>query len=308
MAGKSIVAVGLMAAVLGTAGCSKSAIQIDGSSTVYPITEAAAAAFRKQSPGVRVAVAFSGTGGGMKRFVVGDIDICNASRPIKDAEKSACQTSGIEYLEFAVAYDGLSVMVNPQNDWCDSLTVEQLKMLWQPESTIQKWSDLTQGWPEQAIKLYGAGTDSGTFEYFTEAIVGTARKSRSDYTQSEDDNVLVTGIEGDKYALGYFGYAYYEENKDQLKLLGIDSGDGKPVKPSHETVRDLSYKPLSRPLFIYVNKASLGRPEVQAFVKYYVTNAAKLAEKAKYVASPEESHLKNQQLLNEALSALKPAA
>jgi phosphate transport system substrate-binding protein len=307
--GKSLVVVWILIAIIASSGCSKSkAIQIDGSSTVYPITEAAAADFRREQPAVRVAVAFSGTGGGMKRFVVGDIDICNASRPIKDAEKSACQAKGIEYLELQVAYDGLSVTVNPQNDWCDTLTVEQLKLLWQPESTMQKWSDLKAGWPDEPIKLYGPGTDSGTFEYFTEAIVGTAKKSRSDYTQSEDDNVLVTGVEGDKYGLGYFGYAFYAANDDKLKLLGIDPGDGKPVKPSTETVRDLSYKPLSRPLFVYVNKAALRRPEVQAFVKYYVTHAARLSEKAGYVSAPQEFQEKNQALLNEALTTLKPAA
>jgi phosphate transport system substrate-binding protein len=305
---KTIVGTSLAMALIVAVGCSKPVVQIDGSSTVYPITEAAAAAFRKQQPDVRVAVAFSGTGGGMKRFIVGDIDICDASRPIKDNEKSECQANGVEYLEIEVAYDGLSVLVNPQNDWCDSLTVDQLKMIWQPDSAIQKWSDLKPEWPNAPIKLYGAGTDSGTFEYFTEAIVGTAKKSRPDYTQSEDDNVLVTGIQGDKYALGYFGYAYYEENKDKLKLLGIDPGDGKPVKPSTETVRDLSYTPLSRPLFIYVNKASLRRPELQAFVKYYVANAGALAEKARFVASPEKSQARNQQRLDEALSALKPAA
>ncbi len=250
----------LVVAVVWVSGCSKPSIQVDGSSTVYPITEAVAEDFKTEQPGVRVTVGLSGTGGGMKKFVAGEIDICDASRPIKDAESAACKASGIEYIELEVAFDGLSVVVNPENDWGDCITVEQLKAIWQPESTVQKWSDLNPEWPSEPIKLYGPGTDSGTFEYFTEAIVGEARKSRADYSPSEDDNMLVTGVAGGKYALGYFGYAYYEENKDRLKLLGIDNGDGNCVKPSVEAVRNGTYKPLSRPLYIYVNKKALQRP------------------------------------------------
>jgi phosphate transport system substrate-binding protein len=239
----------------------------------------------------------------MKKFAAGEIDICNASRPIKDTERDACKAAGIEFVEFQVAYDGLSITVNPQNDWCDCLTVEQLKTLWQPESTVQKWSDLNPDWPSERIQLYGAGTDSGTFEYFTEAIVGEPRKSRSDYSANEDDNVLVTGVAESKYALGYFGYAYYAENQDRLKLVGIDRGDGKCIKPSMETVRDGTYRPLSRPLFIYVSKKSLQRPEVRAFTKFYVENAPQLSAERKYVAVPDAIDAENRRVLQEALAA-----
>jgi phosphate transport system substrate-binding protein len=290
------------------AGCSKQSVQVDGSSTVYPITEAVAEEFKREQPGVRVTVGFAGTSGGMKKFVAGEIDICNASRPIKETERNDCKTNGIEFVEFQVAYDGLSVTVNPQNDWCDCLTVEQLKALWQPESTVQKWSDLKPEWPNERIQLYGAGTDSGTFEYFTEVIVGEPRKSRSDYSANEDDNVLVTGVAESKYALGYFGYAYYAENQDRLKLLGIDNGDGKCIQPSMETVRDGTYKPLSRPLFIYVNKKALERPELRAFTKYYVENAPKLAVERKYVAVPDDVDAENRRILQEALSGVTPGA
>ena len=211
---KSMLGGWFVVAVVWVSGCSKPSIQVDGSSTVYPITEAVAEEFKTEQPDVRVTVGLSGTGGGFKKFVDGEIDICDASRPIKDAEIAACKANGIEYVELEVAFDGLSVVVNPENDWVDCMTVEQLKALWQPESAVQKWSDLNPDWPSEPIKLYGPGTDSGTFEYFTEAIVGEARKSRGDYSPSEDDNMLVTGVSGGKYALGYFGFAYYEENKD----------------------------------------------------------------------------------------------
>jgi phosphate transport system substrate-binding protein len=288
------------------AGCSQPSIQIDGSSTVYPITEAVAEEFKAVQPNVRVTVGLSGTSGGMKKFVVGEIDICDASRPIKEAEIAACKEHNIEYIELQVAFDGLSVVVNPENDWVDCITVEQLKSLWQPESTVQKWSDLNPEWPSEPIKLYGPGTDSGTFEYFTEAIVGEARKSRGDYSPSEDDNMLVTGVSGGKYALGYFGYAYYEENKDRLKLLGIDNGDGNCIQPSVEAVRNGTYKPLSRPLYIYVNKKALARPEVRAFVEFYVENANKLAAEVGYVATPDEVHAKNHEVLDAALKGSTP--
>jgi phosphate transport system substrate-binding protein len=293
----------LAAGIVGLSGCSKESVQIDGSSTVYPITEAVAEEFSKRHPGIRVTVGASGTSGGMKKFAAGEIDICNASRPIKDTERQACQANGIEYVEFQIAYDGLSVVVNPQNDWCDCLTVEQLKMLWQPESTVHKWNDLNPAWPQANIKLYGPGTDSGTFEYFTEVIVGEPRKSRSDYSPSEDDNLLVIGVAEGKYALGYFGYAYYAENQQRLKLVGIDNGDGKCKKPSVETVRDGTYAPLSRPLFVYVNRQALHRPDVEAFTRFLVENAAQLAVERKYVAVPDEVDAQNRRVLQEALAA-----
>ena len=276
------------------------AIRIDGSSTVYPISEAVAEEFNQVEPRVRVTVSLSGTGGGMKKFSAGEIDICNASRAIKDKEKEACHAAGIEYLELEVAYDGLAVVVHPENDWVDCLTVAQLKELWRPESTVTKWSDLNPEWPDQEITLYGPGTDSGTFDYFVEEIVGEERASRADYTASEDDNVLVTGVQGDRYALAYFGVAYYEENKDRLKLVAVDGGDG-CRKPSLTTVRDGTYTPLSRPLFIYVRKDSLERPEVAAFVKFYLEHAAELAADVGYIPLPAEASQTNAQRLEAAL-------
>lgn len=267
-------------------------IQIDGSSTVYPITEAAAEEFMKLYPDVDITVGVSGTGGGFKRFTAGEIDIVNASRPIKDSEEMKAKENGIEYVEFPVAYDGITVVVNKDNDWVDSLTVEELRKIWSPDSKVTKWSDIRPGWPDEKINLYGPGTDSGTFEYFTEAIVGEAKKSRSDYTASEDDNVLVQGIINDKFALGYFGFAYYLENSDKLKAVAIDNGSG-PVEPTIETIKDSTYKPLSRPLFIYVNKKSLERPEIKEFVKFYMENAPELIKDIGYVPMAESVYQEN---------------
>lgn len=289
-------------------GCSHSEIVVDGSSTVYPITEAVAEEFDRENAGVRLTVGFSGTGGGMKKFWQGEIDICDASRPIKDSERELCQQQGIDFIQFSVAFDGLAVVVHPENDWCDCLTVAQLKELWQPESKVQKWSDLDPAWPNEEIKLFGPGTDSGTFDYFTEVIVGETKASRSDYTASEDDNMLVTGVKSDKYALGYFGYAYYAENKESLKLLSVDNGDGNCVQPSLETVRENSYSPLSRPLFIYVNKASLARPEVAAFVTYYLASAAKLSAEVGYVPVSDDVAAENERKLTESLGSTPVAA
>ncbi len=293
--GKFAVAVASLAALT---GCQQRAsnITVDGSSTVYPITEAVAEEFRKSQPTVRVTVGFSGTGGGMKKFISGDIDICDASRAIKQSEREACQKAGVEYVQLEVAFDGLAVIVHPENDWCDGLTVAQLKELWRPESAVKKWSDLNPDWPAEEIKLYGPGTDSGTFDYFTEAIVGEGGASRADYTASEDDNVLVTGVKEDKYALGYFGYAYYAENKDKLKLLAIDGGKGF-VKPSEATVRDGTYTPLSRPLYIYVRQSSLRRPEVTQFVRFYLDNVEHLAREVGYVPISAEAAEKNERVL-----------
>ena len=278
------------------------AIRIDGSSTVYPISSAAAEIFGDNHPNMRISVSLSGTSAGMGKFLLEEIDICDASRPIKDKERTSAKEKGIEFIEFIVGQDGLVVVANPGNDWCDMMTVEQLKTIWSPEATetVMKWSDVDPNWPDQAFKLYGPGTASGTFEYFTGAIVGVKNSSRSDYEKSEDDNILVRGVAADQGALGYFGYAYYSENQDKLKLVAIDGGDG-PVKPSEATIVEGTYKPLSRPLFIYVNKSALKRPEVAAFVQYYVENAPELAKEAQYVAASAETQANNLELLKIAL-------
>jgi len=278
-------------------------IRIDGSSTVFPISVAVAEKFGEVSPKVKVAVSFRGTGGGMKRFSAGEIDICDASRPMKGSEKEACETAGVDFIEFTVAFDGLAVVVNKAgNDWCDCITTEQLKTIWRPESdgTVMKWSDVDPSWPDEELKLYGPGTDSGTFDYFTKAINGEEKSSRPDYTASENDNALVRGVAADKGGLGYFGYAYYAENKDSLRLLAVDDGSG-CVAPSEKTVRDGTYKPLSRPLFIYVRKSSLKRPEVAKFVKFYLDHAAELATDVGYVPVPDNVAQQSQELLKTAI-------
>lgn len=268
-------------------------IKIDGSSTVFPITEAVAEEFQKLYPGVRVTVGISGTGGGFKKFTAGETDISDASRPIKTSEADQAQNNGIEYIELPVAYDGLSVMVNPKNNWVDYLTVEELKKIWAPEAQgkITRWNQVRPAWPDQELHLYGAGTDSGTFDYFTEAINGKEGASRGDYTASEDDNVLVQGIAGDPLALGYFGYAYYVENKDRLKLVPIvNPKSGQPVLPSEETINNGSYQPLSRPIFIYVSKKSAERPEVQEFVRFYLTKGKSLVSEVGYIQLPANAY------------------
>lgn len=260
----------------------------DGSSTVFPITQAVAEEFMKVHGEVKVSVGIAGTGGGFKRFVVGDTDINDASRPISEKEIAECKKNGIEYLELKVAIDGLSVVVHPQNDWCKAMTVAQLKALWSPGSTVKKWNELDPKWPDAEIRLYGAGPDSGTFDYFTEAIVGKAKSSRDDYTPSEDDNVLVQGVNGDKNSLGYFGYAYYADNSDKVKLVAIADGDdvSKAVTPTNETILDGTYKPLSRPLFIYVNKKSFSKPQVREFVKYYIAKGQEYVQEVHYIQLP----------------------
>ena len=267
-------------------------IEIDGSSTVYPITEAVAEEFRKIHPQMRINVGISGTGGGFKRFVVGETQISDASRPIKDSEKELATKNNIEWIEMRVAYDGLSVMVNPQNTWVTSMTTAELKKLWEPSSTIKRWNQLRPEWPDRPINLYGPGTDSGTFDYFTEAINGKEDASRADFTASEDDNVLVQGIAGDPNALGYFGYAYYVENKDKLKLVAVDAGKG-AVLPSEQTILNGTYAPLSRPIFIYVNKAALARPEVKEFIRFYMTEGPKLVSEVGYVPMPANVYSEN---------------
>jgi phosphate transport system substrate-binding protein len=267
-------------------------IKIDGSSTVYPITEAVAEEFQKLMKGtVKVTVGISGTGGGFKKFSRGETDISDASRPITKKEMDACKEAKIEYIELPVAYDGLAVMVNPKNNWVTSMTVAELKKIWEPEAEgkVSKWNQVNPSWPDTPLKLYGPGVDSGTFDYFTEAIAGKSRSSRGDFTASEDDNVLVQGIASDKGGLGFFGYAYYAENPDKLKLVAIDGGKG-PILPSEKTVMDGTYHPLSRPIFIYINKKSAERPEVKEFVEFYLKHASNLVKQVKYIPLPDKAY------------------
>ena len=271
------------------AGGLTGSVAIDGSSTVFPVTEAAAEEFQLANRGVRVTVGISGTGGGFKKFCAGETDISDASREIKESELEDCRANGIEPIPLTVAFDGLSVVVNPQNDFVGCMTVGELRRIWRPGSEVTTWSDVRPDWPDEPIKLYGPGTDSGTFDYFTEAIVGEEDASRPDFTASEDDNVLVQGVTGDRYSLGYFGYAYYAENTDKLKVLGVDGGNG-CVKPTPEAVQDGTYTPLSRPLYIYVKEDALARDEVEAFVRFYLENAPELVPQVGYVAMSAERY------------------
>lgn len=258
-------------------------VSVDGSSTVYPITEAMAEQFgATASTPVNVTIATSGTGGGFKTFCAGERDISNASRPIKDSEQAICATNGIEYLELQVAIDGLSVVVNPSNAFVECLTVPELKSIWEPGSTITTWSQVRASWPNESIRLYGAGTNSGTFDYFTEAIMGTVGSIRDDFSASEDDNVLVQGVEGDKNALGFFGYAYYAENPTRLKAVSVDGGAG-CIAPNPETIKTGTFAPLSRPLFIYVSRASWEREVVRNFVRFYLENGATIVPETGYI-------------------------
>ncbi len=274
-----------------TTGCGgdKVTITIDGSSTVFPITEVVAEEFNKQHPGVRIAVGVSGTGGGFKKFCIGEIDINDASRAVKEKEIAKAVENKIEFIEIPVAFDGLSVVANPKNTFLDALTVAELNKIWEPGSKITKWSQVRDGWPEAEMKLYGPGTDSGTFDYFTEAINGEAQACRADFTKSEDDNVLVRGVAGDQHSLGFFGFAYYIENKDKLKVVPIDPGTG-GVAPTMETINNGTYTPLSRPIFIYVSKAAAERKEVQDFVTFYLKNAPKLVKEVGYVPLPQAAY------------------
>jgi phosphate transport system substrate-binding protein len=253
---------------------------------VFPLTEAVAEEYRAVQPRVRVTVGFSGTGGGFKKFYGGEVDINDASRPIKTTEAEQCAEAGIGFVELPVAFDGIVVVVSPSNTFVEQLTVAELKMIWEPGSTVQTWQDVRADWPAEQIRLYGAGTDSGTFDYFTEAINGQAQASRADFTASEDDNVLVQGVAGDKNALGFFGFAYYEENASRLKIVAIDGGAG-PVVPSLTTIKEGTYAPLSRPIFIYVTREAAERPEVDSFVDFYLTSAAALSQDVGYVPLPD---------------------
>jgi phosphate transport system substrate-binding protein len=248
-------------------------IEVDGSSTVYLITEAMAKNFMKQHPDVKIGVGISGTGGGFQKFARGETDISNASRAIRPGEAEACKKAGIDYLELQVAWDGLTVVIHPENNWAEKMTVEQLRKIWRPDNPAKKWSDVDPSWPKEEIKLFGAGTKSGTFDFFTEAVNGKEKVSRPDYQQSEDDNVTVRGVAGNKYALGYFGLAYYEQNKEKLKAVAIAPEDGADhVLPSETTVFEGTYRPLSRPLYIYVKKSSLDRKAVRDFVNFYLSH------------------------------------
>lgn len=295
---KSYARLGVVAAVAALSGSLIPAafsqgtptIRIDGSSTVFPITEAVAEAFQKAQGGkVRVTVGVSGTGGGFKKFCRGETDISNASRPILAKEIEDCKAAGITFIELPVAYDALTVVVNPQNTWATSLTVAELKNIWGPDSKINNWSQVRQGFPNIPLKLFGPGADSGTFDYFTEAINGKAKVSRKDFTASEDDNVLVQGVSRDRGALGYFGFAYFMENRNRVKAVAINNGKG-PVQPSEQNVLNGTYQPLSRPIFIYVNAKSAQRPEVRQFVTYYLNNAPAIVKKVKYVPLPASAY------------------
>lgn len=270
-------------------------VQIDGSSTVYPVAEAVAEEFQASQGGkVRVTVGISGTGGGFKKFCRGETDISNASRPILTEEIEACKASGVEFIELPIAYDALTVVIHPENTWAQDMSVEQLRIMWEPsaQGTITRWNQVDPSWPDEPLKLFGAGSDSGTFDYFTEAVMGKAKSSRGDFTASEDDNVLVTGVSQDRNAIGYFGFAYYQENATRVKAVRIKANAQAPaVGPSQETVLDGSYQPMSRPAFIYVNaKAAAERPEVKAFVEYFLTEARELIEEVKYIPLPERAY------------------
>ena len=262
-------------------------IEADGSSTVGPFTTAAAERFQQQHPGVQVTVGVSGTGGGFERFCRGETDLSNASRPIKDEEEQLCKDARIEYVEFQVANDALTVVVNKENDWATCLTVDQLAKIWGPESNAKSWRDVDPSFPDEELSLFGPGTDSGTFDYFTDAINGEEGASRSDYSASEDDNNTVTGVSGERGGLGYFGFSYFEENQGNLKAVAIDGGDG-CVAPSVENAQNGTYTPLSRPLFVYAKLESLERPEVEAFVRYLIDNETEIAEAARYVPLTDE--------------------
>jgi phosphate transport system substrate-binding protein len=297
---------GLLAALAaafasGHAAGQSQTVKVDGSSTVFPITEAVAEDFQKSRKGaVKVTVGISGTGGGFKKFCRGETDVQDASRPITKSEMEECRKAGIGYLEMPIAYDALTVVINPKNTWAKNMTVAELKKIWEPASQgkVTHWNQVNGAWPNQPIKLFGPGADSGTFEYFTEAVVGKAKSSRGDYTASEDDNVLVTGVSRDVNGLGYFGYAYYEANRGKLASVAVVPGAGKSaVAPSAQTVENGTYQPLSRPIFIYVSRKSAQRPEVKEFVEFYNKHAPKLVKEVKYVPLPGKAYTHNLETL-----------
>ncbi len=283
-------------------------IKVDGSSTVFVVSEAVAEEFRAAGNRARVTVGQSGTGGGFQKFCRSETDVSDASRPIRPGEISSCQQAGIAFFELPIAYDGIAVVVNPKADWISDITVDELRTLWAPEAqgTVMRWSQVREGWPDREIHLFGAGVDSGTYDYFTEAITGKEGASRGDFTSSEDDNVLVQGVAGDELALGFLPFAYYNENQSRLKLIPVDNkkaDDGAgPIAPSFETIRNGSYQPLARPLFIYVSERSLARPEVQQFVDFYLAQVGTLAEEVGYVQLGDEGY----RLVAEHFKARKP--
>ncbi|TAM48468.1 MAG: PstS family phosphate ABC transporter substrate-binding protein [Gammaproteobacteria bacterium] len=297
---RTAMALGVAAVVAGALGAAPTAaladaiIKVDGSSTVFPITEAVAEEFQKAKKGkVKVTVGVSGTGGGFKKFCRGETDISDASRPIKEKEMAACKEAGISYIELPVAYDALTVVINPKNTWAATMTVDELKKMWEPEAQgkVMKWSDVNPKWPNAKLALFGPGADSGTFDYFTEAVNHKEKASRGDFTASEDDNVLVQGVSRDKNAIGYFGYAYYAENKDKLKAVTVvNPATGKPVAPSEKSVEDGSYAPLARPIFIYVNAKSADKPEIKEFVEFYLKQGPKYVKEVKYVPLPQSAY------------------
>src|SRR3954467_15122440 len=290
---KSIAFAAVLGVSLSAPVLAQQVVKIDGSSTVYPITEAVAEDFQKaKKQSIRVTVGISGTGGGFKKFCRGETDISDASRPILKSEMADCAKAGIEYAELPVAFDALTVVVNPKNSFIKQLTVAEMKKMWEPaaQGKVTRWKQVNPQWPDQPMKLFGPGADSGTFDYFTEAVVGKSKSSRGDFTASEDDNVLVQGVARDVNGLGYFGFAYYVENKDKLKAVPIVNDKGQPVEPSMEAVEKGIYTPLARPIFIYVSVKSLARPEVKEFVEFYMKNGAKLAREVKYVPLPPKAY------------------
>ena len=303
---RHIVAVATALALTVTAGAYagasalKGKITADGSSTVGPYVIAAAERFQKRNPGVRVTVGISGTGGGFERFCKGETDLSDASRPMKQTEAAICRSNGITYEAFLVANDGISIVVSKQNTWVTCLTTEELKKIWDTGSKVDNWSQVRSGFPNVPLKLFGPGTDSGTFDFFTERVNGKGGRSRSDYTASEDDNVLVRGVQGDRGGLGYFGYSYYVENKDKLKLVAVNSGNG-CIAPSIRTVQSYSYKPLARPLFVYAKRSSFKRAAVQAFIRYMITNEKAIAKAADYVSLTDRQLAKAKYQYNRAL-------
>ena len=302
-----VVAFGLSVSVAGALAGAQAVsgkISADGSSTVGPYVTAAAERFQKLNKRVQITVGISGTGGGFERFCKGETDLQNASRPLKQSEAAICRSNDVSYEPFLVANDGLSVVVNKSNTWASCLTVAELKKIWEPGSKVENWNQVRSGFPNVALKLFGAGTDSGTFDFFTERINGKAKASRSDYTATEDDNVTVRGVQGDRGGMGYFGYSYYVENKDKLKVLSIDGGNG-CVAPNVASVQSYRYKPLSRPLFVYAKRSSFARDEVQAFVRYMIVNEKAIAKTADFISLTERQLAKAKYQYNRALRAAR---
>ena len=300
--GLTLAGCGLLAAFAGAAACrgwlggASLVVTVDGSSTVFPIAEAVAEEYRRVDPEARVTVGVSGTGGGFEKFCAGETDISSASRPIRPAETAACAAAGVEFVELPIAYDGIAVVVHAENDWVGTLTPGDLRRMWEPASqgTVTRWNQVRPEWPDRELHLFGPGVDSGTFDYFTQAIVGEPGAGRGDFTSSEDDNVLVQGVSNDELALGFFGYAHYEENRGRLGLAAIDDEDdgngAGGIRPSPDTVRDGTYQPLSRPVFLYVDAEALDRPEVAGFVRYFLTEGAELVREVGYVSLTDREY------------------